>query len=64
MLRLFHESALKCLEIEGVSKDVYQRCQHFSTNLLKSVWKLEVFQNMCIKGGKTLPRNCLKACGN
>ncbi len=55
VLRLFHEFALKCLIIEGVSKDVYERCQHFSTNLLKSVRKLEVFPKIYIKGVKTLP---------
>ncbi len=30
--KLFHEFAKKCLEIEGVSKDVYQK--DTSTNLL------------------------------
>jgi len=64
VLRLFHEFALNCLEIEGVSKDVYQRCQHFSTNLLKSVWNLEVFPNMCMKSANTLARICFKVFGN
>ncbi len=64
VLRLFHEFALKCLEIEGVSEDVYQRCQHFLMNLLKSVRKLEVFQNMCIKSANTLPRICFRVFGN
>jgi len=62
--RLFHEFVLNCLEIKGVSKDVYQRCQHFSTNLLNSVWKLEVFPNMCIKSANTLSWICFKVFGN
>jgi len=32
--------------------------------LLKSVWKLEVFPNMCIKSANTLPRICFKVFGN
>ncbi len=51
-------------KIGGTSKHVYQKCQHPSTNLLKRVWKLEVFPKMCIKGAKTLPWICFKMFGN
>jgi hypothetical protein len=52
------------MEFEGVSKDVYKRCQYSSTYLVLNVWKWKVIQKMRIKDGKTLPQIHFKMLGN